>query len=327
MKDAELTKAVKKLKPKAIFDHRFPLMYEESVSMGVTTLLKFFAALQNRDLKAAAKLMHFPYASVEETDVVVVNSAEDLLKNPPKSMDVKSLAKGSFELFMGIESHTSDPVRAGLTMSYSCHAPNGTKLKVCDGLYIVTNNSGRWGLQLGSTIFTPTQWLGVKYPEAEYMAAKHEHDWMEGWSDSDTQLLDSTRGLLGKSVTLYPNITGNVKAIDHLYRNEGIVSRIRVNNTEKVEPRTYDFDEFRGRVGPHGVGGYAFSLTRNDSRIIHQSSNKVHLNTGYTRFQADGTIISTTWGLSVRVRRGLKWGGIAGIGNTIHYDATNNEQK
>jgi hypothetical protein len=31
MKDAELTKAVKKLKPKAIFDHRFPLMYDESV--------------------------------------------------------------------------------------------------------------------------------------------------------------------------------------------------------------------------------------------------------------------------------------------------------
>lgn len=40
------------------------------------------------------------------------------------------------------------------------------------------------------------------------------------------------------SVTLYPNITGNVKVIDHLNRNEGIVSRIRVNNIEKVEPRT-----------------------------------------------------------------------------------------
>jgi hypothetical protein len=80
MKDAKLTKAVKKLKPKAIFDHRFPLMCEESVSMSVTTLLKFFTALQNRDLKAASKLMHFPYASIEETDVVVVDSAEDLVR-------------------------------------------------------------------------------------------------------------------------------------------------------------------------------------------------------------------------------------------------------
>ncbi|HEX9896376.1 MAG TPA: hypothetical protein VGA85_01775 [Dehalococcoidales bacterium] len=327
MKDAELTKEAKKLKAKAIFDHRYPLMYEESISMGMTTLIRYFAALQKRDLKGMTAQMHFPYASIEGTDVVVVDSAEDLIKKPPKSMDVKSLPKGAFDLFMGVESHTSDPVRAGLTMSYSCHGANGTKLMVCDGLYVVTNNSGRWGLQLASTIFTPTEWIGVQYPETRYMFAKHEHDWMEGWSYSDSQLLDSTRGLLGKSVTLYPNITANVKAIDHLYRNEGIVSRIRVNNIEKVQPGSYDFSEFRGRVAPHGIGAYSFSLTRHDDRVIHQSSNKAHVTTGYTRFQADGTIISTTWGLSVRVRRGLHWGGIAGIGNTIHYDASNNEQR
>ena len=67
---------------------------------------------------------------------------------------------------------------------------------------------------------------------------------------SDSELIDSTRGLLGKSVSLYPNNTGNVKAIDHFYRNSGIVSRMRVNNTEKVEPGNYDFAEFRGRVAP-----------------------------------------------------------------------------
>ncbi len=327
MKDADLTKEAKKLKPKAIFDHRYPLMYEESIGMGVTTLMRYFAALQRRDLKGMAAQMHFPYASIEETDVVVIDSAEDLIKNPPPSMNVKSLPKGGFDLFMSVESYTSDPVRAGLTMSYSCHGANGTKLMVCDGLYVVTNNSGRWGLQLGSTIFTPTEFIGVQYPEAMYMAAKHEHDWMEGWSKNDTLLLDSTRGLLGKTVSLYPNITGNVKAIDHLYRTTGIESRIRVNNIEKVGTGSYDFSYFRENVGAHGVGDYSFSLTRNDARVIHQSSNKVHVTNGYTRFQADGTIISTTWGLGVRVRRGLKWGSVAGIGNTIHYDATNNEKK
>jgi len=118
MSREELKQEAEKLKPKAVFDHRHPVMYEESVAMGVTVLTRYFAALQQRDLKAMAEQMNFPHASVEEVDVVITERADDLVKNPPGSMDVNSLHEGGFDLFMGVESHTSDPVRAGLTMSY-----------------------------------------------------------------------------------------------------------------------------------------------------------------------------------------------------------------
>lgn len=334
MLDSELKREAAKLKPKAVFDHRYPVMYEESVAMGVTVLTRYLAALQRHDLKAMADQMNFPHASVEEIDVVITESAENLLKNPPNSMDVNVLPPGGFDLFMGIESHTSDPVRTGLTMSYSRHKADGTKLLACDGLYVVTNNDGHWGIQISSTIFTPTEFIGIQYQEAIDDVFKKGHDWMEGWSRSDAFLLNSGRGLLGMSVSLYPNIIGvnstdapAGRTQDRVFRAEGVKNRLRVNDTTEIRPGTYDFEDFRKNVASHGVGGYDFTLNRNDARVVHQSRNKVHVAGGYTRFKKDGTPISTTWSLGIHVRRDLKWGSVGGTGNTIHYDATNNEQK
>jgi len=44
----------------------------------------------------------------------------------------------------------------------------------------------------------------------------------------------------------------------------------------------------------------------------------VHGAGGYTRFQADGTMISVTLSLSAHARRHGQWGSIGGAGNTIH---------
>jgi len=327
LRDEELRKEADKLKPKAVFDHRHPIMYDESIAMGVTALTRYFAALQRRDLKAMAEQMHFPHASIEEIDVVIIDSAEDLIKNPPPSMDVNALPEGGFDLFTGIETHTSDPVRAGLTMSYSRHKPDGSKMTVCDGLYVVTNNNGRWGIHIGSTIFTPVEHIGIQYQEAIDYVFKRGHDWMEGWSRSDASLLDSTRGLLGRSVSLYPDITPLNKYLGNRFRAAGVENRLRVADTTEITPGTYDFEDFRKNIASHGVGGYELTLYRPDSCLLHQAHNKVHVAGGYTRFQKDGTPISTTWSLAVHVRRDLKWGSVAGTGNTIHYDATNNEQR
>ena len=73
MSDAQLKQEAAKLKPKAVFDHRHSIMYEESVAMGVTVLTRYFAALQRRDLKAMAKQMNFPHASVEASSIEVVS--------------------------------------------------------------------------------------------------------------------------------------------------------------------------------------------------------------------------------------------------------------
>ncbi len=327
MSDEELRQQAEKLRPKAVFDHRHSIMYEESVAQGVAVLTRYFAALQRRDLKGMAEQLHFPHATVEETDVVVIESAEDLISSAPHSMNVDALPEGGFDLFMGIETHTSDPVRAGLTMSYSRHQPDGAKRVVCDGLYVVTNNDGRWGIHLSSTIFTPIEHVGIQYQEAIDYVFKRGHDWMEGWSRSDAELLDSTRNLLGRSVHLSPNITPLNRPMGELFRTDGVKNRMRVADVTEHRPGRYGFEAFRTNIASHGVGGYAYTLYRPDSKLVHQSRNKVHVASGYTRFQADGTVISMTHSLGVHLRRNLQWGSVAGSGNTIHYDATNNQRR
>ena len=161
-------------------------------------------------------------------------------------MDVKGLPDGVFDLFMGIETHTSDPVRAGLTMSYSCHKTDGEKVVVCDGLYVATNNGGRWGLEISSTISTPIEHLGIQHQEAIDNVFKRGRDWMEGWSNSDADLLDSTRGLLGRSVSLYPNIAGARDRLDHRFRAEGVESRLRVIDTAETTPGNLQLSSLQG---------------------------------------------------------------------------------
>jgi hypothetical protein len=324
MLDKDLKAEADKLRPKAMFDHRHPIMYEESISMGVAVLVRFFAALQRRDLYGMAEQLHFPHAAIEETDVVIIGSPEELLANPPRSMDVRALPEGSFDLLTGIETHTSDPVRAGLTLAYSRHGADGAKRAACEGVYVVTLNDGRWGVHMSSTIFTPVEHIGTEYPEAVQSVFECGHDWMEGWSRSDAELLDSHRRLLGRSIAILPNITGLGREPVDLFRSEGVESRLRITDTAEIRPGTYNFEHFRQNVAGHGVGGYSHTLFRSDARVIHQSRNKVHVAGGYTRFQADNTPISTTWSLGVHVRRNLEWGSVGGTGNTIHYDATNN---
>ena len=48
--------------------------------------------------------------------------------------------------------HLYCPVGGAFSLSFTRYTPDGHKLLVCDGIYSVTNNDGRWAIQLASTI-------------------------------------------------------------------------------------------------------------------------------------------------------------------------------
>ena len=73
-------------------------------------------------------------------------------------------------LFGGIEVFNSDPVQVNLALTYDRYGASGNKLLRCQGVYCVTNNDGRWGIQLMSTIFTPGPQVGMQFPDSAMIA-------------------------------------------------------------------------------------------------------------------------------------------------------------
>ena len=60
--------------------------------------------------------------------------------------------RGSYDLLESINVHLYCPVGGAFSLSFTRYTPDGHKLLVCDGIYSVTNNDGRWAIQLASTI-------------------------------------------------------------------------------------------------------------------------------------------------------------------------------
>jgi hypothetical protein len=71
------------------------------------------------------------------------------------------LAPDGYDILDGLELCVYNPVGAGVSMSYSRHGRGGHKICTRQGIYAVTNNEGKWGWELRSTIFTPLAAIGV----------------------------------------------------------------------------------------------------------------------------------------------------------------------
>jgi hypothetical protein len=241
------------LGPRAMVDNRFPLTYETSVPEGVRVLMQYFAALSRRDLKGIAELVHFPFVSIEGTEPVVVESPEKLLAHAPASLNMTEnperysdhdgyLKPGAYDVFDGLEALNCDPVLAGFAMRYNRYSGDGKKLLRCEGVYSVTNNDGRWAIQMMSTIFTPAQMAGVTFTDT-IEAAKRcriDHDLAYQVSDrsvdAPTSQLGTTAAVAntgGQPWTLGPD----GRAMEQ-FKVKGIKTRLRITQaTAENRPR------------------------------------------------------------------------------------------
>src|SRR5262249_55002299 len=103
-------------------------------------------------------------------------TADQFMTNTPASMNISTnperysnhdgyMKTGSYDVFGGIEVINCDSVHAGLAMTYNRYDSNGKKLLRCQGIYCVSNNDGKWAIQLMSTIFTPADMIHVTFPD------------------------------------------------------------------------------------------------------------------------------------------------------------------
>jgi hypothetical protein len=321
------------LRPGAQLDARFPVAFAETVPAAMRVLTAFFTALGRRDLDGLAATLHFPFATYEGIEPVVVESAEQLRAAPPQSLDVRpgseNIQMGAFDLLDELALHVYNPVGAACSLSYSRHAADGRLIARSDGIYAVTNNDGRWGIELISTIITPAAAIGVQHNDAAEAAVRRGRDWMLGYSRRDQSLLNSTHQLGRRANITLANPranAGNARGGDPMaeYRVQGVKSRLRISETtpESIAAMDANFPQFAGWAGG-AVGQWAYTINLPQARVLHATVDKAHTFGGYIRYTADHRPTSETHSLGIMTYKNNRWGSAGGIGVMMYHDYSN----
>jgi hypothetical protein len=317
-------------------DLRNPESYA-GVADATRVLMDHFKALSQRDIKAVADTLHFPYGTFEQTDAVVVKTREDFLAGPPASVNLTDnperftdhdgyIRPGSYDVFGGMEVFNSDPIQVNLALTYDRYSASGNRLLQCQGVYCVTNNDGRWAIQVMSTIFTPGPMVGMKFPESAMTAHRLRETHTLGYQRAyEPDVWANTRQLginfainaakdddfgFAKAPPFKNGVRNRLHVVD--YSQEGL-DAIRIN-----------FPLARNRWKALGLGNWGFDWGGGPpARLIHQSVDKVHMYQGTTRFTAGGEYISNTEEIDVVTLVKDRWG-LAGIlGYILNHDRSN----
>ncbi len=331
--------------PKGMLDNRFPESYQESITKGVEVLIGYFSALNRRDLKAMANYLHFPFATFEGTDPVLVSSPEQLFANTPASMNMTLnperftdhdgyIKQGSYDIIQNIEPHCFDPVVCGLSLTYDRFDSNGKRLLRCEGVYSVTNIEGKWGIELMSTIFTPDMQVGFVYADAEMWANRLRLDHDISYHLADVKYEPVPQ--LGPSASI-ANHAGQPwslgpagKAMDQ-FVIKGVKTRLRFAENKTPPPpagtgRDMDayYTGYRKLFQDAGDGNFGFVYGRlPNSRVLHQSFNKAHQFSGAIRFTAQGELCSYNTDIGILTYKYGRWASQGSACYTTPHDRSN----
>jgi hypothetical protein len=321
------------IKPLAQLDSRFPVTYRASVPEALMLMTKYFLAFSSRDQSALAGLFHFPFAVYEDTEPIVVDSAAQFSSKPPVSLNLASngatlIEAGAYDLLDSIELLTYNPVTVVVAMCFTRFGPDGKRLVQCKGIYAITNNDGRWAIQMMSTMYIPADQGDVKFEDAVQAAQRLQHNWMLGYTLRSQELLNSTHQL-GKQANVAPpdprSNAGNARTGKPMdgYRVMGVKTRLHVSDVtpETIAKMDANFPEFASWAGG-GVGQWDYTDSLPTSRILHATVNKVHTFGGYVRYTEQSVITSETHVVQIVTYKAGRWGTAGATGIMMYHDRT-----
>ncbi len=337
-----------KLLPGAQLDSRFPASFATSVSEGLRLVVAYFTALSQRDLAGIAETLHFPFAIYEDVDPIVVETAADLLSSPPPSMNATGkgrslIAEGSYDLLESVDVHLYCPVGGVFSLAFSRYTKDGHKLLDCEGIYSVTNNDGRWAIQMASTIIHERGYENNAYPDAEMAHRVGSQGYLAAFGYRDEELLNDRSKARGRYEPPLPvgtktaSVSFNYGPRDRSqnardnkpmigWKVSCVKSRLRVSEvtadagTGTLSTNLDQFVELAGGT----VGDYDYTRLRPERPlIIHATHDKAHVLGGYWRYTSTSELISETRSVSIRIYKGGHWGNGGSMGQVTHHDRSN----
>lgn len=338
----------KGLLPGGQSDSRFPVSFAAPVTEGLRLVMEYFTAVNQRDLAGIAKTLHFPFAIYEQIEPLVYQTEADFLRNPPPTlnssgMGITRIAANSYDLLEGVNVHLYCPIGGVFSLKFTRYKPDGDKLFDCEGIYSVTNNDGRWAIQLASTIIHERGYEDYPYPDAELSERLGSQGYLAAFGYRDEALLnDRSKGrgsyeprlpagtkTAGVSFGYGPrDRTRNARNNEPMrgWKIKGVKSRLVVStvsdNTGEQNTNLQEFVELAGGT----VGDYDYTrINPGRPMVIHATHDKAHVLGGYTRFTTDSRFISETRSVGIRIRKAGAWGSSGNLGQVTHHDASNSK--
>jgi hypothetical protein len=335
------------IRPGGAFDCRFPIAYETSVPEATKVLMQYFASLSRRDLKGIAQTLHFPYGTYEGLEATIVESSESLMDAPPPSMNVTGtgvnlIKPGSYDMMDSLEVHNFLPVNVQFSLCYSRYAANGEKILVCQGIYAITNNDGKWGIQLASTIFKPADEADLIFKDAEQAYLRQERTDALAFANRDISRLRTLIMNPGKQAIIAepldwksPLVAAHAGDPMAPYKTKGVKTRLKVRDVPETRSEIDAakmgtvFNDYY-EIARGGFPKYAATRIAPYARVLHSSSDKAHVWGGYIRNAPDLTLINEFHrGLGVFTYVNGHWGyaGTAGgLGDVYYHDYWNDDR-
>jgi hypothetical protein len=261
------------LRDGAQLDSRFPVSFATPVSESLRLVMEYFTALNQRDAAAIARTLHFPFAIYETIEPIVVQSAADFVANPPPSLNATGKGKsrilqGSYDLLESINVHLYCPIGTAIALTFTRYTPDGHRQLVCDGIYSVTNNDGRWAIQMASTIVHEVDFIGVTYPDAEAADIRGNQNYLAAFGYRNEKILNDAASSRGSYERPLP-VGTRVASVSFGYgprersrdaregrpmngwRTKGVKTRRRRVRLHARSPGTTDYHPRDARQGPH----------------------------------------------------------------------------
>lgn len=351
--------APKGLKSNATVDARYPVAFQRSVPAACRVMTAHFHAISQRDYKLLARTMHFPFAIIERTDAVIVSSPADLVNTKaPASLNFSPrgafvgdhqsrLRPGAYDMLISLEVISFDAAHVSMAMTYDRYNRHGFRTLRCDGVYCVTNNNGRWAIQMLSTIWKPDQYVHRRWPDAKQAAIRLRANHTDSYIN-DTDINDRPRphrgpraGIAGGGVAGLIQTAGAADPMAQ-FRVKGVTSRLRVSD-RPIDPRALHVDPAQRRAPEAGEHVPKWAHTRKlweglgvpdmwegriapDFRIIHSWSDKVHRHTGASRYNAAGELLNISMEVAVVVMgSGADWVENGSFRYTTMHDRLNDD--
>ena len=237
--------------------------------------------------------------------------------------------------------HLYCPVGGAFSLKFTRFTPDGHKLMECDNMISVTNNDGRWAIQLISTIFHEAGYEKNTYPDAEVAYRLGSQGYLSAFGYRDEALLNDRSNGRGSFEPSLPVGTptasvsfgyGPRDRTNNARNNEpmkgwvidGVRSRLNVSEvTPPSEGFDTNLDQFVELAGGT-VGDYGYTrIVPNEPLVIHATHDKAHVLGGYWRYTPAGILISETRSVSIRIRKAGSWGSAGSLGQVTHHDRSN----
>lgn len=206
------------------------------------------------------------------------------------------IGPGAYDLLENIDVHLYCPVGGVFSLTFTRFNGKGYKVAECEGIYSVTNNNGRWAIQLASTLFHEAGYEHDNYPDAKMAHRIGSQGYLAHFGYRNEDVLNDRSVGRGSYQPPLPTGTrvanvsfgygprersGNARAGYSMegWKTTGVASCLSVS--EIAPPRSGGFntrlDEFVDLAGGM-VGQYDYTRLRPERPLLlHATHDKAHV--------------------------------------------------